>query len=138
MWFPSLTQHHSFFRNLPPSIIYWIHCQKLNCKERCYLSCLKHGTKKTVCVPHVELNAGLFDCLLKCFTNEIHSGLMLFVWSIASHTLFIAELTEHSPIIIQNSSNTSSRKNLDVQPYDWPYKVLLLACLANCATGTIL
>ena len=30
----------------------------------------------------------------------------------------IAELTEHSPIIIQNSSNPSSQKNLDVRPYD--------------------
>ena len=31
---------------------------------------------------------------------------------------FIAELAERSPIIIQNSSNLSSRKNLDVRPYD--------------------
>ena len=30
----------------------------------------------------------------------------------------LAELTEHSPIIIQISSNPSSRKNLDVRPYD--------------------
>ena len=30
----------------------------------------------------------------------------------------IAELAERSPIIIQISSNPSSRKNLDVQPYD--------------------
>ena len=43
---------------------------------------------------------------------------MLFEWSIASHPLFTVELTEHSPIIVQNSSNPSSRKNLDVQPYD--------------------
>ena len=32
--------------------------------------------------------------------------------------LLIAELVERSPIIIQNSSNPSSRKNLDVRPYD--------------------
>ena len=32
--------------------------------------------------------------------------------------LRIAELAERSPIIIQNSSNPSSRKNLDVRPYD--------------------
>ena len=32
--------------------------------------------------------------------------------------ILIAELAERSPIIIQNSSNLSSRKNLDVQPYD--------------------
>ena len=31
---------------------------------------------------------------------------------------FIAELAERSSIIIQNSSNPSSRKNLDVRPYD--------------------
>ena len=30
----------------------------------------------------------------------------------------IAELAELSPIIIQNSSNPSSRKHLDVRPYD--------------------
>ena len=30
----------------------------------------------------------------------------------------IAELTEHSPIIIQNSSNPSSQKNLDVWLYN--------------------
>ena len=30
----------------------------------------------------------------------------------------IAELTECSPIIIQNSSNPLSRKNLDVRPHD--------------------
>ena len=43
--------------------------------------------------------------------------------------LLIAELAERSPRIIQNSSNPSSRKNLDVQPYDRP---------TNCTTGTIL
>ena len=132
-------QHQSFFRNLPPSIIYWIHkSQKLSSRERCYLSCLKHGTKKRGCVPHVELNAGLFDCLLKCFTTEVHSG------SDAIHMVYSFTSPIYSgahracPIIIQNSSNPSSQKNLDVQPYNQPYKVLLLACLANCATGTTL
>ena len=68
----------------------------------------------------------------------------------------IAELEEHSPIILQNSSNPSSRKNLDVRPYDLttlrpydrttvrpydrttvrPYKVLLLTCVVNCTAGT--
>ena len=41
------------------------------------------------------------------------------------HLNMIAELAERSPIIIQNSSNPSSRKNLDVRPYNhttvWPY-----------------
>ena len=46
----------------------------------------------------------------------------------------IAELAERSPITIRNSSNPSSPKNLVVRPY----KVLLLACVANCNTGTIL
>ena len=31
---------------------------------------------------------------------------------------FLTELSERSPIIIQNSSNPSSRKNLDVRPFD--------------------
>ena len=33
-------------------------------------------------------------------------------------TILIAELAEHSPIIIQNSSNPSSWKNLVVRPHD--------------------
>ena len=55
-------------------------------------------------------------------------------------TLLIAELAKRSSIIIQNSSNPSSRKNLDVRPYDRatvrPYKVLLLTCVVNCTAGT--
>ena len=39
-----------------------------------------------------------------------------------SYKILIAELAERSPIIIQNSSNPSSRKNLVVRPYE----VLLL------------
>ena len=30
----------------------------------------------------------------------------------------LAELAERSPIMIQNSSNQSSRKNLDLRPFD--------------------
>ena len=60
---------------------------------------------------------------------------MSFLW-----LLMIAELTERSPIIIQNSSNPSSRKNLDVQPYDGttvrPYKGLLLTYMVKCTVGT--
>ena len=43
------------------------------------------------------------------------------MYQLLSNFLFrkiIAELAERSPIIIQNSSNPSSRKNLDVRPYD--------------------
>ena len=36
------------------------------------------------------------------------------------------------------SSNPSSRKNLDLTKYGRPYKVLLLACAANCIADTIL
>ena len=43
-----------------------------------------------------------------------------------AHCTIIAELAERSPIIMQNSSNPSSRKNLDLRLYDRPYKVLLL------------
>ena len=32
--------------------------------------------------------------------------------------IMMAELAERSPIVIQNSSNPSSRENLDVRPYD--------------------
>ena len=47
---------------------------------------------------------------------------------------FIAELAKHSPIIIQNCSNPSSRKNLDVRLY----KVLLLTCVVNCTAGMLM
>ena len=54
--------------------------------------------------------------------------------------VLIAELAEHSPIIIQNSSNPSSQKNLVVRLYDCTtvqlYKVLLLTCVVNYTTGT--
>ena len=54
--------------------------------------------------------------------------------------MLIAELAEHSPIIIQNSSNPSSQKNLVVQLCDHTtirlYKVLLLTCVVNYTTGS--
>ena len=37
---------------------------------------------------------------------------------VSTRDYLIAELEERSPIIIQNSSNPSSRKNLDLRPYD--------------------
>ena len=55
-------------------------------------------------------------------------------WVIVLCSWVIAEFAEHSPIIIQNSSSPSSRKNLDVQPY----KVLLLTCMVNCTAGTLM
>ena len=46
----------------------------------------------------------------------------------------ILELAEHSPIIAQNSSNPSSRKNLDV--LSWMTRVLVLAGARHCALET--
>ena len=93
-----------------------------------------------------------FSPLLNLYCSTIDQ---LHVW-INRWYPFIAELAERSPIIIQNRSNPSSQKNLDVRPYDCttarpynrttvqpynrttvrPYKVLLLTCVVNCAAGT--
>ena len=48
----------------------------------------------------------------------------------------IAKLAKRSPIIIQNSSNPSGRKNLDVRPYDRTTVQgatfnMLLTCVVN-------
>ena len=56
-------------------------------------------------------------------------------WRKCNHQ-FLTKLAENSPIIIQNSSNPSSRKNLDLWPYNRPCKVLLLTCVVNCTVGT--
>ena len=40
--------------------------------------------------------------------------------------------------IIRNRSNPSSRKILNLRPYNPTYKLLLLACAVNCIAGTIL
>ena len=58
------------------------------------------------------------------------------LFSFLKFNQLIAELAERSPIIIQNSSNPSSRKHLDVQPYGRPYKVLLLTWVVTCTAGT--
>ena len=54
---------------------------------------------------------------LKSSTENMHTDFRVYrvkwIW-----INFIVELAEHSPIIIQTSSNPSSRKDLDVQPYD--------------------
>ena len=50
----------------------------------------------------------------------------------------IAELAERSPIITQNSANSSSRKNLDVRPYDRTTDRTTFSMKANCTTVTIL
>ena len=77
-----------------------------------------------------------------CFqgSNYIIASLFLLIFMRDVNIWFIAELAERSPMIIQNSSNLSSRKNLDVRPYDRktvrPYKVLLLICVVNCTAGT--
>ena len=78
-----------------------------------------------------------FDFSLTFFLMSIRVDLTFSSFSICNFNLLnffslIAELAECSPIIIQNSSNPASRKNLDVQPY----KVLLLTCMVNCTVGT--
>ena len=46
------------------------------------------------------------------------TSLLLFNSIPRDYNKFIAELAERSPIIIKNSSNPSSRKNVDVRPSD--------------------
>ena len=79
--------------------------------------------------PESVLN--VFNSQLKNINTTVHSS--------SGDLKFIAELTECSPIIIQNgSSNPSSQKNLDLRPYNRttpPYKVLLLTCVVNCTAG---
>ena len=49
---------------------------------------------------------------------------------------FIAELAEHSPVIIQNSSDPLSRKNLDVRPYNHrTVQGATLTCEVNYTVG---
>ena len=56
-------------------------------------------------------------------------------WCLYNKENVIAELAEHSPIIIQNSSNPSSRKKFGCTTVRL-YKVLLLSCMVNCTAGT--
>ena len=57
--------------------------------------------------------------ILRIEKEEPHQKLIQY------HLNMIAELAERSPIIIKNNSSPSSRRNLDVRPYDhttvWPY-----------------
>ena len=50
--------------------------------------------------------------ILRIEKEEPHQKLIQY------HLNMIAELAERSPIIIKNSSSPSSRRNLDVRPYD--------------------
>ena len=54
----------------------------------------------------------------RCVTFPVSGERDLWINSRNILHFLIAELAERSPIIIQNSSNPSSRKNLDVRPYD--------------------
>ena len=47
----------------------------------------------------------------------------------------VAELAECSPIIIQNNSNLSSQKNLDVRPYDHTTVQGATFNMVNCTAG---
>ena len=65
--------------------------------------------------------AGLVNSLAKfqlLSAKEAKGHEMINCYWLMQLLLVIAELAKHSPIIIQNSSNPSSRKNLDLWPYD--------------------
>ena len=81
-----------------------------------------------------ECSFWFIHCIVCCFLTRsgvilpfclYSSWLSLLSFVALSLNLLIAELAECSPINMQNSSNPSSWKNLDVRPYDLPYKVLL-------------
>ena len=62
-----------------------------------------------------------------------------YIKSILILWFMIAELTEHSPIIIQNSTVVTHQAK-KIWMYDCTtiqlYKVLLLTCVVNCTAGT--
>ena len=62
-----------------------------------------------------------------------------YIKSILILWFMIAELTEHSPIIIQNSTVVTHQAK-KIWMYDCTtirlYKVLLLTCMVNCTVGT--
>ena len=65
--------------------------------------------------------AGLVNCLAKFHllsAKEAKGREMINCYWLMQLSLVIAELAKRSPIIIQNSSNPSNRKNLDLRPYD--------------------
>ena len=65
--------------------------------------------------------AGLVNSLAKfqlLFAKEAKGHEMINCYWLMQLLLVIAELAKRSPIIIQNSSNPSNRKNLNLRPYD--------------------
>ena len=75
--------------------------------------------------------------------NGLRRELTIRFWELKGKVFFfcylervlIVELAEHSPIIIQNSSNPSSQSLYDCMTVQ-PYKVLLLTCVVNYTMGT--
>ena len=95
-----------------------------------------------MCLSHDSLNPVHAWLFFLCFffnLNFLWGSFCKFLIHSQEKIWFIAELAECSPIIIQNSSNPSSQKNLVVRLYTHttvrPYKVLLLTCMVNCTTG---
>ena len=75
--------------------------------------------------------------------DPITTSLHLFAIELSCFKLYRIIIIEELAALVQNRSNLSNRKNLDLRPYnrrpnDRLYKVLLIACAANCTTGTIL
>ena len=92
--------------------------------------------------PHGLLQNRLLSAIWHSSIVTLWQQIFITLYKVASLSktwnLRIAELAERSHIIIQNSSNPSSRKKIWM--YDRttlrPYKVLLLTCVVNCTAGT--
>ena len=91
-----------------------------------YFCCSIAGCK----TKRVKRKFSVLASLVRLFSSHI--------WYFRMQLQRSSQRAKRSPVIIRNSSNPSSRKHLDVRPYDRPYKVFLLACGANCTMGTIL
>ena len=93
--------------------------------------------------PHGLLQNRLLSAIWHSSIVTLWEQIFITLYKVASLSktwnLRIAELAERSPIIIQNSSNPSSRKKFGcttVRTTLRPYKVLLLTCVVNCTAGT--
>ena len=98
----------------------------LTCTCSCHLKCLF--------IEYMDMHR-LRQWVLSLGEGNLKIGSIFVAYGLLTYQnlyRIIAELAECSPIFMQNISNPSSRKNLDVRPY----KVLLLTCVVNCTAGT--
>ena len=97
----------------------------LTCTCSCHLKCLFIGYMDMHRLRQWVLSLG--EGNLKIGSIFVAYGLLTY----QNPYRIIAELAERSPIIIQNSSNPSSRKNLDVRPYDRTRCYFFKTCVVN-------